>query len=723
MYTFLPTAGAAAPALRLLLATSLTTVALAGGTGNNALLIVDPTDSDSLFFANYYRAARDIPAENILYMTPGAADLAEFADTNLVALHGELARRDIADHIDSVIVMPTDDFYINAGGLFYDACFPPSRVSLGTAYSLAFTADDILNHGGDYSSLTVNQYASFFGGATGFSAQNGWQQGSPTTSPFAQRIYLGSMLGYTGSRGNTREEIVDMIDRSVAVDGTFPSGTFYFMQTDDPLRSPPRHNTFPNAESIIENNGGSAEILFAEMPEGRQDCLGIMTGTALPRVDNANITIQPGAFCDHLTSFAARFDTSSQEKASRWIANGASGSFGTVEEPCNWGSKFPHAVMHAHYIRGLTLGEAVYRSLGAVPFQGLLLGDPLTRPFADIPAVTVNNLPTGPVAGVISLTPTMNVSGIADVHLLVDGVIVLTRPAGLPFSLDTRNFDDGWHEIRFEAVRNNAPRTGGRWRGELEIANDGVSVALAAVTTVGDTTSEFQFVADASQTPREYRLIHNGRVVARGGGESATLTVPGSVLGAGPVELYAEAYYGGDYRVRSELVTIEILEAGTLAAPPTPIAVSYTRGVSDGDDMLLELPTRFRGDLPDLTYEIVTPPQRGSLDASRGGPFAIYTPATTNDCGNDSFRFRVRNGSAVSNIATVWIDYGLCDGDLNCDGAVSVSDIGPFVLALAQPANYAADYAACDPLAADFSGDGFVTVDDISGMVDLLISN
>ncbi len=59
-------------------------------------------------------------------------------------------------------------------------------------------------------------------------------------------------------------------------------------------------------------------------------------------------------------------------------------------------------------------------------------------------------------------------------------------------------------------------------------------------------------------------------------------------------------------------------------------------------------------------------------------------------------------------------------GDLNCDGSVSVGDINPFVLALTDPAGYAAMFPDCDPLNADCNDDGSVTVGDINCFVALV---
>ncbi|MDX2197717.1 MAG: hypothetical protein SF069_01955 [Phycisphaerae bacterium] len=59
-------------------------------------------------------------------------------------------------------------------------------------------------------------------------------------------------------------------------------------------------------------------------------------------------------------------------------------------------------------------------------------------------------------------------------------------------------------------------------------------------------------------------------------------------------------------------------------------------------------------------------------------------------------------------------------GDMNCDGFVTVGDIGPFVLALTDPAAYALQYPDCDINNGDINQDGFVTVGDIGAFVALL---
>lgn len=77
------------------------------------------------------------------------------------------------------------------------------------------------------------------------------------------------------------------------------------------------------------------------------------------------------------------------------------------------------------------------------------------------------------------------------------------------------------------------------------------------------------------------------------------------------------------------------------------------------------------------------------------------------------------HGVIIDNI-TVTPFSSMLLGDMNCDGLVSVADIGPFVMALTNPTNYAASFPDCDMMQADLSGDGLVTVVDIGHFVALL---
>ena len=67
-----------------------------------------------------------------------------------------------------------------------------------------------------------------------------------------------------------------------------------------------------------------------------------------------------------------------------WLEAGATASYGTVAEPCNFTQKFPDAsiVMRA-YLSGDTALEAYWKSV-VWPGQGLFIGEPLARPFGPV---------------------------------------------------------------------------------------------------------------------------------------------------------------------------------------------------------------------------------------------------------------------------------------------------------------------------------------------------
>ncbi|MNT97055.1 hypothetical protein D3C72_2392840 [compost metagenome] len=66
----------------------------------------------------------------------------------------------------------------------------------------------------------------------------------------------------------------------------------------------------------------------------------------------------------------------------RWLEAGATASYGTVSEPCNYWQKFPNpTVLLRRYLSGMTALEAYWGSV-AWPAQGLFIGDPLAAPYA-----------------------------------------------------------------------------------------------------------------------------------------------------------------------------------------------------------------------------------------------------------------------------------------------------------------------------------------------------
>ncbi len=683
-----------------------------GGSPEHTLLLADPTRPDAMYVANYYRAARDVPDENVLYIDPGAANYPTFVDQNLDMLFGTLAQRGLSDHIDVLLLMPSDSFYIPAPGLVSDNCSPVTRFSISSAYITAFIADQVL---GGVSVELINRY--YRGGAAVyyFSSNIRYAGGFPATPPNGKQYFLAALIGYTGERGNTVDEILANIDRSVAVDGTRPAGTFYFMETNDSARSDPRDGAFDNAVSLIQAEGWGAEHLFAVLPAGRHDCLGIMTGAANPAIDTTDMTILPGAFCDHLTSFAATFDTSSQTKLSRWIANGASGSHGTVQEPCNYPGKFPHPRVHVYYVRGLSLGESVFRSLRYVPFQGLIYGDPLTRPFAYLPSVDVPDAPTQPVSGTVTLTPTATAAnpnaGIDTLALIIDGRIVDTIVPGGAFSVDTTTLADGWHDVRVLAYDDSDARNVGRWVGSMEVNNRGRSVAVTPSATNGDLATAFDFdILAAGGAVQEVRLWHNGRIVAAAAGNSATLRVFGQTLGAGPARVFAEALFSDGRRVRSAPVLMDIVFDPGAPTGDGPLAYGYARRVDPSAPAVIELPAAWDDSSLAASYSILTVPTQASIVHQSDWPYVLLRPDPA-AAGLDALTFRVTLPGGASAEATITIDYGQpCPADLDGDDSIGLSDLAVLL------SNFGMTSGA-QPADGDLDGDGDVDLTDLAGLL------
>lgn len=683
--------------------------ALAGGSPENILLLVDPSRSDALEIANYYQNVRQIPGANIVYIDPTAPDFASFADRNVDMLFGHLDTVGLRDHIDYVIIAPASSFYVSAPGLVSDGCFPVNRFSLGGAYTMANIVDEVLD--GDVSTRQ-NGYKPFTGtpGPVAFDSEVAFWNGVASADPNARKYFISGMLGWTGFGGNTLQEIKDMITRSAAVDGTRPTGTFYFMETTDPARSDPRDGKFANTIASLATEGAVGLHLFDVLPLGRHDCLGVMTGWATPDIDGAAMTLLPGSFCDHLTSFAATFDESSQVKMSRWIVRGASGSAGTVEEPCNYPGKFVVPNIHLNYFRGLSLGEAAFRALDYVPFQTLIYGDLMTRPWAYLPSVSVTDAPVAPVSGTIALSPSGSTlapgAALASFDLLIDGLRHSSVAPGGQFSIDTTALSDGRHELRVLGYDNTVQKRTGRWIGELTVSNLGRSTLLDIAPLSGDLTTAF--VADVSAlggSPSEVRLVQNSRVVAAAAGDAASLTVHGRVLGGGDVTLHAEALYSDGRIVRSDPVTLTIADAATSPTATPPTAYGFTKLVKASSPFVLELPAT-NGNLTDpISYTIVSAPLKTSIPTGQSGTYRLMRPLA-GASGTDSLTFRADATAGSSATVTVKLIYSICAGDTNGDGDVDLSDLGVVL------SGYGATSGATLETG-DFDGDGDVDLSDL----------
>ncbi len=169
-----------------------------------------------------------------------------------------------------------------------------------------------------------------------------------------------------------------LIQRGMAADGTAPPGTAYLLSTGDAAR-----NTRARGYGRVAAALGSrlrVRVLRSDALVGADDVMAYFTGLAFPPGIRTN-RYRPGAVADHLTSFGGRLTDSTQMSALRWLEAGATGSYGTVVEPCSFPAKFSDpGLLLTYYLRGDTLIESYWRSV-AMPGQGVFIGEPLSRPW------------------------------------------------------------------------------------------------------------------------------------------------------------------------------------------------------------------------------------------------------------------------------------------------------------------------------------------------------
>jgi len=170
-----------------------------------------------------------------------------------------------------------------------------------------------------------------------------------------------------------------LIERGIAADFSAPGGTVYLVRTQDPSRNV-RASTYSDVEQMLTDRLRIVELatpIEREIPRA----MAYFTGAAsVPEV--ARIHFLPGAIADHLTSTGGVLYGGHQMSTIAWIAQGATASYGSVTEPCNRLEKFPNiGVLLQHYLRGETILQAYWKSV-AMPGQGLIVGEPLSQPFA-----------------------------------------------------------------------------------------------------------------------------------------------------------------------------------------------------------------------------------------------------------------------------------------------------------------------------------------------------
>ena len=546
------------------------TGAMAGGGPENVLLVVNRNSPTSVTIANHYIRLREIPAGNVLSLPwdPAAqtTGIDTFRQEILTPVLAAIQKRRLTGQIDYVVYSSDFPWGINVSSDLAKFLVPggqidPSRLgsgprlfqppggpkgAMGSLSGLTYLWQPVMANNAGYLGLTGNQYMRRASverkvpTSLGFSSTHEFGPNGESLDSAGRRYLLSMMLAVTAGRGNSLAEVLGYLRRSATADGTHPRGTIYYAENKD-VRSKARHDGFPAAVRELKTLGVAAEIVQGKTPVGKKDVRGVMMGTANFNWKASGNTILPGAICEHFTSFGGIMRSGAgQTPLSEFLRYGAAGASGTVVEPYSVPHKFPAATIHVHYARGCTLAEAFYQSVFA-PYQLLIVGDPLCRPWADVPRVTAEGLQPGTtVKGNLSLKPSATIPGGSSVdrfELLIDGWRRATCRPGQPLEFDTALLGDGYHELRVVAVQTGPIQSQGRRIFSFSTANHGRKIT-ASVAPRGTVRAGKPLVVTAdSPGSIGIAVLHNSRLVGRIPGQQGQVEIDPAKLGFGPVRL------------------------------------------------------------------------------------------------------------------------------------------------------------------------------------------
>jgi uncharacterized protein (TIGR03790 family) len=324
-------------------------------------VLVNDDDPLSMSVAAYYVTKRKIPAANVVHLHVGSPN----ADTISVDALAPLKAK-----VDAALGPA-----VQAMAITWTKPFGVDYMSITSAFSLGYIAMNGTTN-------PCNNTMPNCGPANPYATH------PESTAPFTDHQFRPAMT----IAATTQAEAEALIDRGVASDNTWPTGTAYLMSTSDSVRSArcvlePMYGYINECQLFLNTwdpvaSGVGASIVSADSVSNKTDVLFYVQGLAsVP--DLATNTYLPGAVADHLTSYGGTIPTSGQMSCFEFIKAGATGSYGTVVEPFAFQQKFPDPrVLIPRYFGGNTLIEAYWKSV-AWPSQGIFIGEPLARPFGE----------------------------------------------------------------------------------------------------------------------------------------------------------------------------------------------------------------------------------------------------------------------------------------------------------------------------------------------------
>ncbi len=385
------------------------------------IVVVNQNSTNSVQLGNDYCERRDVPAQNVLRMTGWTTDVDVWSRTDFETylrnpLLGMIASRGLSNQAVYVLLSMDMPFTVIDSG---------SYNSTTSALFYGFKTNDpappclAAYPGCTLPDASSNSYA--------FSEMP-FREAPPDTA--TTNSFLAMML-----TDDTLAGAESILARGVASDSTLPTQAVYLAKTLDADRSV-RFVEFDNAIFASRVLGDYSLIRTNSSSTSSTNLLGLQTGLmTLTLPANAFV---PGAMGDSLTSYAGIIfgDSGGQTTLKVFLHAGAAGSYGTVTEPCNYLQKFPDPRNYFYQYRGFGLAESYYQSVQN-PYQGLLVGEPLSAPFARPGTADWSSLTNGTVlSGPATLNLTFSAADtnlpLSHMDLFLDGTFVQTLTNLLP---------------------------------------------------------------------------------------------------------------------------------------------------------------------------------------------------------------------------------------------------------------------------------------------------
>jgi uncharacterized protein (TIGR03790 family) len=302
-------------------------------------IVMNDDDPSSVAVGNYYRKRRGIPAANVVHVRipgkPRQISAERFAELK-AQIDGKLGKS-----VQAVLMIWTAPYAVECN-------------SITGAYTLGFDPAQCA------STCAAGRPSPYFN--------------SSSPRPYTDLGIRISMLLPTESV----EQAKAVIDRGVASGFRVVPASAYYLTTSEKARNS-RAGFFP-PEGTFEARKLATHRMQADALEGVSDIVIYETGMA--QVDKLDtLKFVPGALADHLTSLGGDLLGEGQMSSLRWLQAGATASYGSVSEPCNYWQKFPNpAVLLKYYVQGNSAIEAYWKSV-AWPTQGVFIGEPLAAPY------------------------------------------------------------------------------------------------------------------------------------------------------------------------------------------------------------------------------------------------------------------------------------------------------------------------------------------------------